>query len=411
MSRRNELATFRARPGRGIALLAIAALALGACSGKSPVGPGPAVSNIPSPRSPLRVLAVTPENLGYVAAGAQVTVMAYFSAPLDPQTLTDSTLTLTGPSGRVAGRLDIYQGGILQFTPSAPLESGAWYSARIRAGVRDVNGAALAYDYVWAFETEDVIAPHVVSVSPSDGATQIGTTAKWVVTFSEAVDPSTVTVSGSFRVSGPDGDVPGVLSYSSEGRVVTFTPSQELKEFQTTYTLTLGAIYDWSLNALDGTRRFSFTTVVAPANRSYYFTDIQFHRLTLGPGGSIVKLDNPAAIPTQAWRIESLGDGTYAIRSAALPDSYDLDGGDGTTKASMQSGLAPSRRWRFTRAGTTGSSFLLWLPETLGEGFLLGHCMSGSPGSMFLLCMGARDDSQLYQWVWNLERVTDQGAR
>lgn len=82
-------------------------------------------------------------------------VIAWFSEPLDPATVTPATVYLTGPAGQVQGTIAFVAGpNRIEFRPSEPLAPGALYTATIAVGVRDTSGNALTADYVWAFHTE-----------------------------------------------------------------------------------------------------------------------------------------------------------------------------------------------------------------------------------------------------------------
>jgi subtilisin len=116
----------------------------------------------------------------------------------------------------------------------------------------------------------DTVAPTVTGVSPSDGATGVAVGTNVSVTFSEAVDPTTVNGS-TFTVS-DGGGVAGSISVAGNGLSATFDPSADLAN-STLYTITVtSGVQDLSGNSLDqdpasgGTQPFSssFTTVAAP---------------------------------------------------------------------------------------------------------------------------------------------------
>jgi hypothetical protein len=64
------------------------------------------------------------------------------------------------------------------------------------------------------------------------------------VTFTEAVDPTTVT-GGNFRLTSPAGPVTGSVRYDSLTWTATFTPSAVLAA-STTFTVSLAGIKDLS---------------------------------------------------------------------------------------------------------------------------------------------------------------------
>lgn len=98
-----------------------------------------------------------------------------------------------------------------------------------RAGNIDASPAT----YTW---TVDTVAPTVGSPSPADGATRISVTSPVTVTFSEAMDPATITTS-TFRL---DNGTTGTVSYNPATKVATFSAVPRLK-YATTYTATVTA--------------------------------------------------------------------------------------------------------------------------------------------------------------------------
>jgi len=99
----------------------------------------------------------------------------------------------------------------------------------------------------------DTQAPTVQSVSPTDAATDVDRATIVEVTFSEAVNASTVT-SSSFTVSGAAGSV------TVNGTTATFTPDASLAE-ATAYTVTVTtAVQDVAGNALAANFTSTFTT-------------------------------------------------------------------------------------------------------------------------------------------------------
>lgn len=115
-----------------------------------------------------------------------------------------------------------------------------------------------AYEFTRLALTDD-ISPTVFTSSPTAGQNYIPASTTIGVTFSEAIDCTTVTTA-SFSISG---GVTGAVS--CDGASALFTPSSALS-YSTTYTVNLTtAITDVAGNALSGTRSWTFTTVAAPA--------------------------------------------------------------------------------------------------------------------------------------------------
>jgi len=99
----------------------------------------------------------------------------------------------------------------------------------------------------------DTVAPTVQSVTPADAATDVDRGTTVAVTFSEPVNPATVTAS-SFTVA----SVAGTIAVS--GATATFTPSASMAE-GTAYTVTVTtAVQDTAGNALAAAFSSTFTT-------------------------------------------------------------------------------------------------------------------------------------------------------
>jgi len=143
------------------------------------------------------------------------------------------------------------------FTTSE-LSDGA-HTVYVRATDSATNTTAEA-DYASDGFTVDATAPSVTSTSPAADATDVAVDTTVSVTFSEAMDESTITT-GSFILVADSTPVSGSVSYDSGTYTATFTPSADLAE-NTTCTATLStAITDAAGNPLAAGYSWSFTTV------------------------------------------------------------------------------------------------------------------------------------------------------
>ncbi len=112
----------------------------------------------------------------------------------------------------------------------------------------------------WWWAIPDTTAPTVISTNPADAATGVAINRKITATFTEALDPATITTA-SFTVTGPGATpVAGTVTYAAVGTTPTFTPTDDLALGITfTATLTTG-IRDLAGNALASDFAWSFTT-------------------------------------------------------------------------------------------------------------------------------------------------------
>ena len=83
-------------------------------------------------------------------------------------------------------------------------------------------------------------APHVLSITPTDQAANVPLSNPIVVTFSEPLNPASITPA-SVVVTGPDGTpVSGTLALSNGNAVVTFRPAAAFAA-ETSFTVTVAA--------------------------------------------------------------------------------------------------------------------------------------------------------------------------
>ncbi len=109
--------------------------------------------------------------------------------------------------------------------------------------------------------------PYVQSVAPSSGASNVTTSSPVAVTFSKAMDPTTLTAN-TFTLQDPQGHaVAATLSYSSASNTATLTPSVALAG-GTVYTATVkggsGGVADLSATTIPSSYTWTFTTSGPP---------------------------------------------------------------------------------------------------------------------------------------------------
>jgi hypothetical protein len=201
------------------------------------------------------VVSVDPLNAATNVALDKV-ISANFSVAMDPLTITSSTFTLFDGITPVAGTVN-YSGTTATFTPSSNLTIGKTYVATITTGAQNLAGAALANNYVWSFSTGAALAPTVISTIPLNAAINVLFNDVVSATFSEAMNPTTITTS-TFTLFDGITPIAGTVIYS--GTTATFTPSSNLPAGKTlTATITTGA-QNVAGTALENDYVWSFTT-------------------------------------------------------------------------------------------------------------------------------------------------------
>jgi hypothetical protein len=187
-----------------------------------------ALANLTSPT----VISTIPVNAATGVPLNQI-VSATFSEPMNPATINGATFTLTGPGATAVSGLLTYVsiGNTLTFTPSANLAPSTLYTATIKTGAQDLAGNALASNYVWTFTTGTstaATAPELVSTVPANAATGVPLNQAVSATFSEAMNPLTITTA-TLQLSGPGGTaIAGTVSYDAINFIATFTPTAPL---------------------------------------------------------------------------------------------------------------------------------------------------------------------------------------
>src|SRR5439155_1014073 len=146
------------------------------------------------------------------------------------------------------------------FNPVSTLAPNTTYTATMTTAARDLAGNALATDFSWSFTTEERRERTESSVSftvPANTATGVAINQKIAATFSEAMDPLTITPI-TFTLKQGSTTVAGTVTYA--GVTATFNPVSTLAPNAVyTATMTTGA-RDLAGNALATDFSWSFTT-------------------------------------------------------------------------------------------------------------------------------------------------------
>jgi Ice-binding-like/Bacterial Ig-like domain len=207
------------------------------------------------------VVAVAPLSAATTACPSTA-VTATFSVAMNSATISGTTFTLTGPGTTPVTGVVTYGASTntATFTPSSALALSTLYTATITTGATDAYGISLATNFVWTFTTgaNPCAPPTVISVTPPNVATGICPNTVVTATFSEAMNPATISTT-TFTLTGPGtAAVTGVVSYALS--TATFTPSSPLA-LNTVYTATIttGA-QDTFGNGLASNFVWSFTT-------------------------------------------------------------------------------------------------------------------------------------------------------
>ncbi|HEY3716603.1 MAG TPA: PKD domain-containing protein [Jatrophihabitantaceae bacterium] len=206
-------------------------------------------------------------------------------------------------------------------------------STHVKAALIAATGLALAIPSVAraAAPSADKTPPKVTAVTPVTGSTNVGVSAAPTATFSEAIQPSSVTATFATGTTA----VPFTKSYDASTFTETLTPSSPLA-YATKYTLTIKA-KDVAGNQMTGAApSWSFTTAAAPPPPPVDNPPVA--DLTASPtsGDSpvVVHLDASGSTDTDATPVAS----------------YSFDWGDGTGSSGEQ--VDPTADHTYTKVGT-----------------------------------------------------------
>lgn len=207
----------------------------------------------------------TSPSCGATGVAINTQVAAIFSEAMDPLTITGSTFTLTGPGTTAVPGTVAYAGtgNVATFTPTSLLAASTVFTITVTTGAHDLAGNALASNFTCTFTTgpgTDTTPPTVTLTSPVCGATDVALNKTVNATFSEAMDPLTITT-GNFLLAGPGTTaVPGTVAYDALNQIATFTPSNILASNTLfTFTITTG-VRDLAGNPMAANFVCSFTT-------------------------------------------------------------------------------------------------------------------------------------------------------
>jgi hypothetical protein len=167
------------------------------------------------------------------------TVSATFSEAMNPATINASSFTLApGIIGTVTANSS---NTIFTLTPSSSLAAGTMYTATISTAAQNIYGTPIAAAVSSTFTTAAnacMPPPTILSITPAANTTGVCPNKVLSATFSEAMNPATITAA-TFLLAGP-GTTPvvGVISYSAATNTAIFAPTGSLA-LNTTYTATI----------------------------------------------------------------------------------------------------------------------------------------------------------------------------
>jgi methionine-rich copper-binding protein CopC len=194
--------------------------------------------------TPPQIVSVSPADSSENNA-INTVITAIFDEAMNPDTINTDTFTLADGTADISGAVS-YSGVTAKFSPDTNLSEWTNYTATVTTGARDLAGNAMQSDYSWSFKTDDTTAPEVVTTSPADNAIEVAVNTSITVTFSEPIDPATVTTNtsdtscfGSIQLSADNFTTcvqmsTGDPTHDSENMIFYLTPASDINS-TTTY--------------------------------------------------------------------------------------------------------------------------------------------------------------------------------
>jgi hypothetical protein len=353
-------------------------------------------------------------------------IAAIFSEAMDPLTITAASVTVTAPGlVPVIGTVTCV-GATMAFTPTSALAPDTTFTATVTTGAKDLAGNPLASNFTWTFTTgatSDATAPTVTSTNPDDLQTDVAINKTVAGTFSESMDPLTITTA-NFTVTGP-GNTPvtGTVNYDALSKIATFTPSSNLAT-DTTFTATIAGgisgVKDLAGNPLASDKVWTFTTgtqmeqatinlgsagafaVMATASITSTGPTQINGDVGLNPGSSqgilpsevngTIHVDDQAIITAQADLLAAYNDAvSRSVSSVSLPGNMGgltFTPGLYTNSTSVLiSGAGPGNIVTLDAQGDPNAIFI----------FKMGSTLTTGPGAQVVLAGGAKAGNIFWQ--------------
>jgi len=237
----------------------------------------------------------------------------------------------------------------------------------------DLAGNGSAIGKLWIETVSDTTPPTITSVSPFEGQQGVASTANIVVTFSEAMNASSV--QNGIDVNNGVSLIAGTITLNANNNVATFDPSPDLNT-GTTYTVRVKTtVTDSASNALAEQKEWNFTTANA-------------YSLSLSAGWNLASLPE---VPADTNISKVLASILSDVTSVWSYDSFDSNAVDGWRS------FNPANPCSAASAGCLSSM-------TAGYGYWVNmadaNTLSGS-GSLFLQGPNTFPSRRL-NFGWNL---------
>jgi hypothetical protein len=183
---------------------------------------------------------------------------------MDSSTINAGTfgVTVTATGAAIAGTVSyssLTQKAV--FTPASQLPSAINLTATVTTGAKDMAGNGLAAPFKFSFTTLDQTPPTVTSTSPSNGGSLPSAVGPMTVTFSKAMDASTINaVNLTLRLNSNGATLNAPVTYNAATRTATLTPVSALSAPRSFTVTVSSAVKDSVGNRMASDFQFVFNT-------------------------------------------------------------------------------------------------------------------------------------------------------
>ena len=193
--------------------------------------------------------------MGLINIPRNTPVTVSFSRPVDHTTITTSTFAFTHGATPVVGTFTFEFGDtVVTFRPTATLAATTAYTLSLTQGIKSVDGVPLDGPFTGSFTTgagSDTVSP-TVTITPTNGATNVPFNTSIVLTFSEPINPNTVNATTVF-VTSQWKTLAGTITFGGQNTFAVFTPASPFFPTASATVTVLGQVTDMAGNQLQGT--------------------------------------------------------------------------------------------------------------------------------------------------------------